>query len=166
LLPSTDMAFLSKDNPDHPGKRVFFDFLKVSPIMTEHQLLNIFKQLSQGQMILGTVSGKSYRFKGVRKYSGRGKFHSLKGAVAIILESKQRKRPILLFMEPLLLFVNSDPRDISFGRLPIKYIEEYRNDKAPKIPNLYEYESHYKSLARYIQGLSEGSELTEKGSTN
>ena len=121
--------------------------------MTKHQMLNILTQVNDGEMIPGTVNGKFYTFKGIQEYSGRGKFSHLKGAAGVILESKQRKRPIILFLEPLLLFVNSDSKDLDFGRLPIKYIEEYRNGKTSEIPNLYEYESHYKSLARYIKRL-------------
>jgi hypothetical protein len=118
------------------------------------------------EIIPGTVNGKFYKCKGIQKYSGRGKFSHLKGTDVIVLESKQRKRPIILFLEPLLLFVNSDSKDLDFGRLPIKYIEEYRNGKTSEIPNLYEYESHYKSLARYIQRLSEGSDMTKMGLDN
>jgi hypothetical protein len=121
--------------------------------MTKQQLSNILSKIDDGVMIPGTVNGKFYKFKGIQKYSGRGKFSHLKGADVVILESYERKRSIILFLEPLLLFVNSDSRDLTFGRLPIKYIEKYRNGKTQEIPNLYEYESHYKSLGRYIQRL-------------
>ena len=122
--------------------------------MTKQQLFNILSKIDNGAMIPGTVNGKFYKFKGIQKYSGRGKFSHLKGTDVIVLESYERKRSIILFLDPFLLLANSDSRDLDFGRLPIKYIEKYRNGKIPEIPNLYEYESHYKSLARYIKRLT------------
>ena len=122
--------------------------------MTKTQLSNLLSEIDDSEMIPGTVNGKFYKFKGIQKYSGRGKFSHLKGTDVMVLDSNERKRSILLFFEPLLSFVNSNPSDLTFGRLPVGYIEKYRNGENKVIPNLYEYESHYKSLARYIQRLT------------
>lgn len=125
--------------------------MTTAPEMTQDHLLNILGELPEGQLIPGTVAGKCYRFKGIRKYSGRGKYADFNGVDVVILESEDRKRPIVLFLEPLRCFANSDSRDLDFGRLPANYIKKYRSGEPNHIPNLFEYESHYKSLARFIQ---------------
>ncbi len=124
--------------------------------MTKQQLIKTLNQISQGETIPGSIAGKSYKFKGIQKYSGRGRYSNLKGKDVIILQSVERKRSIILFLAPLLSLVNSASKDLTYGNLPIAYIEKFRNGDTNGIPNLYEYESHYKSLARYIQRLTKG----------
>jgi len=124
--------------------------------MTKQQLIKTLNQIRQGETIPGTIAGKSYRFEGIRKYSGRGRYSNLKGKDVIVLKSVERKRSIILFLAPLLSLVNSAFRDLTYGNLPIAYIEKFRSGDLNGIPNLFEYESHYKSLARYIQRLTKG----------
>ena len=125
--------------------------------MTKQQLIKTLNQISGGEMIPGTIAGKSYKFKGIQKYSGRGRYSNLKGKDVIILHSDERKRSIILFLAPLLSLVNSASKDLTYGNLPISYIEKFLTVDTNEIPNLYEYESHYKSLARYIQRLTKAS---------
>ena len=122
--------------------------------MTKQQLIKTLNQISEGELIPGTIAGKSYKFKGIQKYSGRGRYSYLKGKDVIILQSVERKRSIILFLAPLLSLVNSASKDLTYGNLPISYLEKFRSKDTSGIPNLYEYESHYKSIARYIQRLT------------
>ena len=122
--------------------------------MTKQQLIKTLNQINQGKMIPGTINGKSYKFKGIQKYSGRGRYFNLKGKDVIILESVERKRSIILFLAPILTLVNSAYKDLTHGNLPIAYLEKFRSGDFKGIPNIYEYESHYKSLARYVQRLT------------
>ena len=124
--------------------------------MTKQQLIKALNQISLGETIPGTIAGKSYKFKGIQKYSGRGRYSNLKGKDVINLKSVERKRSIILFLAPLLSLVNSASKDLTYGNLPIAYIEKFHSGDTKGIPNLYEYESHYKSLARYIQRLAKG----------
>ena len=124
--------------------------------MTKQQLIKSLNQISLGETIPGAIAGKSYKFKGVQEYSGRGKYSNLKGKDVIILQSVRRKRSIILFLAPLLSLVNSASKDLTYGNLPIAYLEKFRSGNYKGIPNLYEYESHYKSLARYIHRLTKG----------
>jgi len=120
--------------------------------MTKQELIEILEQVKHGQQIPGTVARKFYTFKGSAEYTGKGRYPHLKGTRVIVLQSNERRIPnIALFLEPLLLFVNSDPSRLRFGKLPLEYIEQYRSGDPQGIPNLYDCESHYKSLARYIQ---------------
>ena len=128
--------------------------------MTKQQLIKTLNQISEGETIPGTIAGKSYKFKGIQKYSGRGRYSNLKGKDVIVLQSFERKRSIILFLPPLLLFVNSASKDLTYGNLPIAYLEKFRNGDLSGIPNVYEYESHYKSIARYIQRLTKPLEQT------
>ncbi len=128
--------------------------------MTKQQLIKTLNQISAGEMIPGTIAGKSYKFKGIQKYSGRGRYSNLKGKDVIILQSFERERSIILFLAPLLVLVNSAAKDLTYGNLPIAYIEKFRYGDFSGIPNLYEYESHYKSMARYIQRLTKPLEQT------
>ncbi len=123
--------------------------------MTKAQLIETLGQLKIGQKIPGTLFKKTYCFSGVQKYPGRGRFAHLKGKDVVVLHSNERKKSkIILFFEPLYILVNSNIEDITFGHLPPEYIEKYRSGDSQGIPNIYEYESHYKSLARYLKNLT------------
>jgi hypothetical protein len=120
--------------------------------MTKQELIEILEQVSQDQKIAGTIPRKLYTFKGFGDYSGKGRYPHLKGTRVIVLQADERKRTnIALFLEPLLLFVNSDPSTLSHGKLPDEYIEQYRSGAPQGIPNLYDCEGYYKSFARFIQ---------------
>ena len=114
--------------------------------------MTIISQIQIGSEIPGTIRGKSYSFGGIQKYQPRGRYSYLEGTDVVVLHSKERKNArIILFLEPLLLLVNSAKSELSHGHLPSSYIEAYRTGDTQGIPNIYEYESHYKSLARYLK---------------
>jgi len=129
--------------------------VQIGNINGKKRLSEILNKIDEGEMIPGTVTGKFYKFKGIQKYSGRGRFANFKGTDVVVLESNERKRSIILFFEPLLLLLDGNSNDLAYGRLPVGYIEKYRSGEPTEIPNLYEYESHYKSLARYIKRLTD-----------
>ncbi len=118
--------------------------------------MQVLKEVKRGARISGTVTGKFYTFKGIEKYSGKGRYSHFKGIEVVVLQSDKRKRRmIILFPGPLLLLVNADLQWLRYGRLPEDYLDRYWSGNRG-VPNLYEYESHYKSLARYIKGLTVG----------
>jgi len=124
--------------------------------MTKVQLMDSLKTLQIGQKIPGAISGKTYYFSGIQKYSGLGRFAHLNGQDVIVLHSNERKRSkIILFVEPLYLLVNSSIEELGYGHLPSGYIMKCMADDTQGIPNLYEYESHYKCLARYLRNFSQ-----------
>lgn len=131
--------------------------------MEERELFKYLRRIDDGEIIPGTVTGKSYAFKGIQKYSGRGKYSSLKGKDVVVLKSQERKRLIILFLEPLLLLLDGNLEDLAYGRLPVEYVEKYHTGEPTEIPNLFEYESHYKALARHIKNLISQEEQSNDG---
>ena len=123
---------------------------KQSNQMQTQELFELLEKIDKGEIIPGTITGKFYIFKGIQKYSGRGRFSNLKGTDVVVLESRERKGSIILFLEPLLLLLDGDLEDLAYGKLPVGYAKEYYSGEPIEIPNLFEYESHYKALARYI----------------
>ena len=119
--------------------------------MEARKLFEYLRKIDVGEIIPGTVTGKYYTFKGIHKYSGRGRFSNLKGTDVVVLGSQKRKRLIILFPEPLLLLLDGNLEDLDYGRLPVGYAKEYYSGEPSEIPNLFEYESHYKALARHIK---------------
>jgi len=120
--------------------------------MTNLELTTILGKMNHGDVIPGTIAGKSYTFTGLEKYPGRGRFSHLKGQDIIVIMSGERKRSMIkLFVDPLLLFVNAPPEELSFGHLPHEYMRVFNWRNKPKIPNVNEYETHYKSVARHLQ---------------
>jgi len=116
-------------------------------------LIKLLRGMAIGIAVAGTQTGKEYKFGGLSEYSGRvNRYSHLKGKLVAVLLSGERKRSrIVLFLKPLLSFVNSTDEELDFGRLPELYFREYGQDGSQKIPNLSEYESHYKALARHIR---------------
>lgn len=116
-------------------------------------LLQYFEKLPFGTEIPGVIKGKKYKYFGLAHYKGKGKFSHLDGEIVIKIESHERKRRkiIRLFFQPLQILVDSKPEEISYGKLPSKYVLlKYANQK-PLYPNLEEYYSHYKALAIYLK---------------
>lgn len=147
-----------REAPDLPDRQ---KCIRLVAQMTKDQLSNILGKIDDGAIIPGTIAGKYYKYKGKQSYSGRGKFSKLKGVEVVILQSDDRERAIILFLEPILILLSSNYSDLSYGKLPPEYVKRYHNGAAQEIPNIYEYESHYKSLARYVQQLT--SHLIEPG---
>ena len=121
-------------------------------------LTSFLGSLTTGTSIAGTQTGKEYRFGGLRSYSGRGRWYAhLKGEpVAVLLSAERKRAEIVIFVAPLLLFVNATDEELGYGRLPQAYYRRYCLPESPEIPNRYEYECHYKALARYIRRVTSG----------
>jgi hypothetical protein len=123
--------------------------------MTMQELIEILEQVKQGRKIPGLVAKKVYTFKGFSEHTGKGRYPHLRGTKVIVIQSNERRIPNkALFLEPLLLLVNSDPSELRFGKLPPEYIDRYHSGDTRGIPNLYDCEGHYKALARYIKSIT------------
>ncbi|MFH1738272.1 MAG: hypothetical protein ABIH23_04645 [bacterium] len=123
--------------------------------MDEHALLKILRNLRIGTPIAGAIVGNVYTFGGVREYSGKGRYPHLKGQMVAVLKSDNWKRPeVLLFLGPLLIFVNAADEELGYGKMPAAYFDRYRLGKIFEMPNRHEYVTHYKALARYIKRMT------------
>ena len=60
--------------------------------MTEQQVIKILQDMNIGCQIPGIIKGKTYTYMGLQKYSGRGRYHNLKGALVAIIKSEERRR--------------------------------------------------------------------------
>ena len=119
--------------------------------MDENKLRNIIRGIPDGKVIEGINKGTRYIFLGIEKYDSHGKAPELDGSLVIVLESEKRKRgKIKLFSEVLISLLTDGRSFLSYGRLPPTYILKYCRRPKPRIPNLSDYVSHYKSFARYI----------------
>lgn len=123
--------------------------------MDEAKLLKIVSNIPKGQIISGINKGTKYIFLGTEHYDSHGKAPELNGSLVIILESEKRNRKrIKLFVNVLASFLKDGRTFLSYGRLPPSYILEFRRGTKGRIPNLSQYESHYKSLARYVYSIT------------
>ena len=119
--------------------------------MNQEDLLRILKLIRIGRSIPGMNRGTQYRFAGVGVYHSRGKAPDFDGQAIVTLESAKRSRPqIHLFVSVLATFLADGKTYLGYGRTPPSVVLAYHRGDGPRIPNLTEYESHYKSLARYI----------------
>ena len=119
--------------------------------MNSAQLLERLKAMKPGQAVNGINPGKQYRFGGLEAYSSRGKSPRFDGELVVVLESEDRKRRrIKLFVSVLEYFVRHDGEFLAHGRLPPEYCAKYRAGMNHGVPNLFEYESHYKALALHL----------------
>jgi hypothetical protein len=119
--------------------------------MNKERLLKVFDSVKYGETIPGINQNTRYRFVGVEVYDSHGKAPEFDGESVIILESDRRKRKtIKLFVNVLVTFVTDGRGYLSYGRLRPSYLRDYRTSQGIKAPNLPDYESHYKSLARYV----------------
>ena len=77
-----------------------------------------------------------------------GKNAHLAGEAVVVLRSQERKRKrVILFLEPL-LFVTLSDSNLGFSQRPLA---RYRSGSGIEYPNINEYDTHYKALARYIR---------------
>lgn len=122
-------------------------------LLTKAELLAVVRGIKLGAQISGINPGKFYRFGGLEKYNGRGRYNHLKGQTIILLHSSERKRSsIKLFIDPLLSLCNRKTEDLAYGNLPMSYLTEFIDVHwQAAYPNLFEFQSHYKSLARHIK---------------
>jgi hypothetical protein len=119
--------------------------------MDEAKLLKIVSRIPKGQIIPGINKATKYIFLGLHHYNSHGKAPELDGSPIIILESEKRKRQrIIIFVNVLSYFLKDGRAFLSYGRLPPSYILEFRRGAKGSVPNLSQYESHYKSFARYV----------------
>jgi hypothetical protein len=122
--------------------------------MTQAELLRILETIPIGQSIPGMNPGTRYRFAGIAEYQSRGKAPDFDGEPMVTLESSRRRPPnIRLLVSVLATFMADGKAELGYGRTPRSVFLAYRRGYGPRPPNLYEYESHYKSLARYVSGL-------------
>ena len=122
--------------------------------MDETKLVRIVRRIPEGQIIAGINKNTTYVFLGLERYDSHGKAPELDGSQVIVLESDKRKRKkITLFINPLTYFLKDGRSFLSYGRVPPLYILEFRRGARTRIPNLSQYESHYKSFARYVYSI-------------
>jgi hypothetical protein len=127
--------------------------------MNRQDLLEFLRNLEIGTRIPGAITGKTFKFGGLKTHSGRGHFPHMKGELVVVLISEARRRSeILLCLDPLLLFVNAKDEELEYGCLPNTYVREYCLEGAPEFPNRSQYESHYKAMARYIRQVTQTSD--------
>ena len=70
----------------------------------------------------------------------------------IVIESEIRKRNLIkLFLEPVSILCNSKSADIGYGKVPSPFVMLIYTDDCSAFPNLSEYGTHYKAIARYIK---------------
>ncbi len=103
-----------------------------------------------GTIVPGLLKSKNYRFAGLEPYPSRGRFARLAGKMVAVLESDELKRKrIILFLKPLLMLVNGPTENLDYGRRPL--YDYALNGGRDEYPNIYQYETHYKALAKYVK---------------
>ena len=118
--------------------------------MTTDDLLKLLSKIRPGSKIVGLQDGKNYKYAGMEPYPTRGKFAHLAGETVVVLQSAERKRKrIILFLEPLLAIVDNHSQKLGYGTRPF-YRCRFRSGQ--DYPNLHEYETHYKAMARKLKG--------------
>jgi hypothetical protein len=124
-------------------------------MIDEARLVDIARNIPCGQVIPGINKDTRYSFVGLEQYDSHGKALEMDGSLVIALESTRRKRKrIRLFVKALVYFLKDGEACLSYGIMPPSYILEYRRNPKPRIPNLSEYGSHYKSFARYVYSIA------------
>jgi hypothetical protein len=119
--------------------------------MNAAKLENLVRSIPEGQVIRGINKGTEYIYLGLEQYHSHGKAPELDGSLVIILESSKRKRSkIRLFFTPLEFFLKDGSRFLCYGQLPPSYVLEFRRGIKKRFPNLTEFETHYKSFAKFV----------------
>ena len=113
-------------------------------------LKSFLNSLPIGTIVPGLQKSKNYRFAGLEPYPSRGRFARLAGKMVAVLESDELKRKrIILFLNPLLMLVNGPTDNLDYGRRPL--CDYAVNGGRDEYPNIYQYETHYKALAKYVK---------------
>ena len=60
--------------------------------LTKKDILSFFNTAEYGTKIPGLLLGRNYKFIGLEKYSGRGKYSHLNETAIIVIESENRKK--------------------------------------------------------------------------
>jgi hypothetical protein len=116
--------------------------------MTADELLELLRGIESGTAVNGLHPNKAYRYEGVEPYPARGKNAHLAGEAVVVLLSHERKRKrVILFLEPL-LFITLSNSDLGFSERPLA---RYKSESGIEYPNVHEYSTHYKAMARYIR---------------
>ena len=69
----------------------------------------------------------------------------------IVLRSLERTRPIFrLFLEPIVHIINSNYKNVGWGKHPILSIVEFRNNWK-KYPNLFEFMNQYNAFGVFLK---------------
>lgn len=132
--------------------------------ITEQDILAFFDKFEAGTTVSGVLSGKNFKFVGLKKYLGKGAHSHLHGTDVIVIESGRRrgKRNLIkLFPEPLLILSNCTADEIGYGKIPPAFVALKSAGHGQTYPNLYEYETYYKAVARFIQDHLTSKKMTE-----
>jgi hypothetical protein len=119
--------------------------------MTDSKLLGTLKTIPLGTSIPGLNRGTEYRFAGIGIYQSRGSAPAFDGETVATLESSQRRRAkIRLFVSVLATYLADGRSHLQYGKTPPSVMLKYRGHDKPQPPNLFEYTSHYKSMALFL----------------
>jgi hypothetical protein len=118
------------------------------PISVDN-IIKLIKTIKPGEQIPGLSRGKFYNFISIEEAITSDASHPLNGLV-LIKSSSTRKRPIRLFVNVLYLFLYEDLENLKYGRKPILFNQVKRSGLIDYIPNLSEFESHYKAVAVFL----------------
>ena len=121
--------------------------------ITKQDILSFFNTCESGTKMPGLLPGRNCKYIGLGKYSGRGKYSHLNETDIIVIESenRQKRNLIKLFLEPIIMLSNCSLDEIGYGKIPSGFVVLQHAANGTSFPNLYEHESHYKSVARYIK---------------
>jgi hypothetical protein len=100
------------------------------------------------------LAGKQFQFNWSKEILGKGAYSYLSGTDVITIESGKRRcknNLITLFPEPLVILSTCTTDEIGYGKIPPAFVALKSASQGQTYPNLYEYETHYKAVARFIQ---------------
>ena len=122
--------------------------------ISEQDILAFFDKCEAGTTLPAVLPGNNFNLIGLKKYLGKGAYSHLSGTNVIVLESEKRRcknNLITLFPEPLVILSNCTTDEIGYGKIPPAFVVLKSVGQGQTYPNLYEYETHYKAVARFIQ---------------
>ncbi len=118
------------------------------PITVENiiKLANIIKP---GDQIPGLSKNKFYEFISLEEIKTQDNSNPLNGLIVIRLSST-RKRPIRLFVNVIYLYLYDDIEHLRYGKQPEFYNQVRRSGLIDYVPNLIEFQAHYKAMAIFL----------------
>jgi hypothetical protein len=144
--------------------RTFFCNIYLVMKITQQDILTFFDKCEADTTIPGVLSGKNFKFMGLKKYLGKGDYSHLHEKYVIVIEAGERrgKRNLIkLFPEPLMILSNCTTDEIGYGKVPSAFVALKSAGQGQTYPNLYEYETHYKAVARFIKNHLISEKMTE-----